>query len=202
MNVLSIQPYHVFNLIIWGRISAVIGLLSHIFLSVTNVLLTTSFKHNHFADKNIYQFLIIIWCVHSFWFIKNLDFRTEYEAFNSHKQCSANDWVKWVVVGKLSHENPSKPVGLKSISPLSKVKFQKLINAFCLIICFWIKNNWEFNINVHVKAYLFPEITDKLKITIWYNEVKSTVFLIEFCESGAVYTDSINFPHKHKCGIF
>ena len=65
-----------------------------------------------------------------------------------------------------------------------------------------MKGSWEFDINVYAKIYLFSEITDKLRITIWYNEVKSTIFLIKFDESGAVYTDSINFLHRHKCGIF
>ena len=65
-----------------------------------------------------------------------------------------------------------------------------------------MKNSEEFNVNVHIKAYLFSKITDKLKIMIRYNKVRGIIFLIEFCESDAVYTDSINFLHKHKCGIF
>ena len=65
-----------------------------------------------------------------------------------------------------------------------------------------MKNNEEFDINVYAKAYLFSEITDKLKITIRYNKVKNIIFLIEFCESNAVYTDSINLLHKHKYNIF
>ena len=56
--------------------------------------------------------------------------------------------------------------------------------------------------NVHAKAYLFSEIIDELKTTIWYNKIESIVFLIEFNELGAVYTDSINFLYKHKCNIF
>ena len=144
----------------------------------------------------------MIWCVHSFWFIKNLSPRMRHKAFDSHEQCNANDWMEQIVVGKLGHKDPSEPVSLKSIPSFLKIKLQKLINVFCLIICFWMKNSWEFDINVQAKTYLFPEITDKLKITIWYNEIRSTVFLIEFHESNAVYTDSINFLHKHKCGIF
>ena len=110
--------------------------------------------------------------------------------------------MKWIVVDKLNHEDPLRSVSLKSISSLSEIKFQKLINAFYLIICFWMKSSWEFNINVHVKTYLFSEIADKLKIIIWYNKVRSTVFLIEFHESGVIYTDSINFLHRYKHGIF
>ena len=144
----------------------------------------------------------MIWCVHRLWFIENLSSRTEYEAFDSYEQCSVNDWVKWVVVSKLSHENPSESVDLKSIFSLSEVKLQKLINIFCLIICFWVKSSWEFNINVYVKIYLFSEVTDELKITIWYNEVRNIIFLIKFSESDVVYTDSINFLYKHKCGVF
>ena len=65
-----------------------------------------------------------------------------------------------------------------------------------------MKDSWELDINVYAKAYLFSEITDKLEIIIWYNEIRSTVFLIKFCELGAVYTDSINFPYKYECGVF
>ena len=65
-----------------------------------------------------------------------------------------------------------------------------------------MKNNWKLNINVHVKTYLFPEVTDELGIIIWYNEVGSTVFLIEFNESDVIYTDSINFLHRYECGVF
>ena len=177
MNVLGIQPHHVSNLIVWGGIPVMVDLLNHMFLSVTDVLLTLSFKHSHFADKDICQFLIMIWCVSRFWFIENLNPRTEYEAFDSYEWWNAYAEVKWVVVDKLGHENPLGPVSLKSISPLSEIEFQKLIDAFCLIICFWMKSSWEFNINVHVKAYLFPEITDKLRVIIWYNGIKNTVFL-------------------------
>ena len=65
-----------------------------------------------------------------------------------------------------------------------------------------MKNNEEFDINVYMKAYLFPEVTDKLKITIRYNEIKGIIFLIEFSEPNMTYTDNINFSHKHKCDIF
>ena len=180
----------------------VVGLLSYMFLSIADVLLAISFECNHFADKSICQFLIMVWCVHSFWFIENLSLRTGHETFDSYKQCSANGWVEWVVVDKLGHGNPSGPVSLKSIPPLSKIELQKLIDAFCLIICFWVKGSWEFDINVYAKIYLFPEITDKLEATIWYNKVRSTVFLIEFCKPNVAYTDSINFLHRHECGIF
>ena len=77
-----------------------------------------------------------------------------------------------------------------------------MIDVFCLIICFQMKGSKKLNINVHVKAYLFPEVTDKLKIMIWYNEVGSIVFSIEFSESDVVYIDSINLLHRHKHGIF
>ena len=140
--------------------------------------------------------------MHSFWFIENLSSRIEYEAFNSHEQCDTDNWVKQIVVNKLNHKNSLKSVSLKSISSLLKIKFQKLINVFYLIIYFWMQNNWEFDINIYAKVYLFSKITDKLRVTIWYNEVRSTIFPIKFNESGVVYTDSINFPHKHKCGIF
>ena len=65
-----------------------------------------------------------------------------------------------------------------------------------------MKDSWELDINIHMKTYLFSKITDKLKVIIWYNEVKSTVFLIEFDESDVIYTDSINFSHKHKYDVF
>ena len=65
-----------------------------------------------------------------------------------------------------------------------------------------MKNDEEFDVNVYTKAYLFLEITDKLRTTIRYNGVRGTIFLIEFYESGAVYIDSINFLHKHEYGIF
>ena len=53
-----------------------------------------------------------------------------------------------------------------------------------------------------MKIYLFSEVTDKLKVIIQYNKIRSTVFLIKFNKPGTVYTDSINFPYKHKCDIF
>ena len=65
-----------------------------------------------------------------------------------------------------------------------------------------MKNSWKFNINVYAKAYLFSEITDKLRAIIRYDEIRGIVFLIKFSESDAVYTDSIDFLYKHKCGIF
>ena len=65
-----------------------------------------------------------------------------------------------------------------------------------------MKNDEEFNVNVHIKVYLFLKVTDKLKIIIRYNKVENIVFLIEFCESGVVYTDSIDFSYKYECGIF
>ena len=126
----------------------------------------------------------------------------ECEAFGSHEWWGAYDWVEQVVVNKLSYRDPSGLVDLEPIPPLSEIKFQELINVFCLTICFWVKSSWELNINVHVKAYLFPEITDKLEIIIQYNRVRSTVFLIKFSEPGAVYTDCIDFPHKHEHDIF
>ena len=180
----------------------VIGLLSYMFLSVVNVLLAFDFKYSHFVDKGIYQFLIMVWCVCGLWFIENLGIRMKHEAFDDHEWCNADDWVKWVVVDKLSHKNSSGSVDLKSISSFLKVELQKLIDVFCLIICFWVKDSWEFNINVYVKAYLFPKVADELEATIWYNGVRSTVFLIEFDEPDAVYTDSINLPHRYECGIF
>ena len=124
------------------------------------------------------------------------------EVFGSHEQCSADDWVEWIVVDKLSYKDSSKSVNLKSIFSLSEIKFQKLIDVFYLTICFWVKGSWEFDINVHVKAYLFLEFADKLETIIWYNEVESIIFLIEFNELNVVYTDSINFLHKYKCDIF
>ena len=125
-----------------------------------------------------------------------------HEAFDDYEQCSADDWVKQVVVSKLGYKNSSKSVNLKPIPPLSEIKLQKLIDAFCLIICFQMKGSRKLNINVHAKAYLFPEVADKLEITIWYNEIRSTVFPIEFSESGVIYTDSINFSYRHKYGVF
>ena len=65
-----------------------------------------------------------------------------------------------------------------------------------------MKSNKELDINVHAKAYLFSEVADELKATIWYNEVRSTIFPIEFDEPDAAYTDSINLPHRHEHGIF
>ena len=172
------------------------------FLSVADVLLVFNFKCSYFTNKGICQFLIMIWCVHRLWFIENLSSRTGCEVFNDHEQCGADGWVEWIVVGKLGHRDPSGSVDLKSIPPLSKIELHKLINVFYLIICFQMKDSWEFDINVHAKAYLFSEITDKLKAIIWYNEIRSTVFLIEFNESDVVYTDSINFLYKHEHGIF
>ena len=110
--------------------------------------------------------------------------------------------MEWVVVSKLGHKNSSELVNLKPISSFLKIKLQKLINMFYLIICFWVKDNWKFDINIHVKTYLFSEVADKLKAIIWYNKIRSTVFLIKFHESDAVYTDSINFLHKYECGVF
>ena len=181
---------------------AAVDLLSYMFLSITNVLLAINFKHSHFVNKDIYQFLIMIWCVCSFWFIKNLSPKTECEVFDNHEQCSADDWVEQVVVDKLSHKNSLGLVSLKPILPLLEIKLQELIDAFCLTVCFWMKDSWELNINVHVKTYLFPEITDKLRVIIWYNEIKSIIFLIEFCKSSVIYTNSINFPYRHKCDVF
>ena len=172
------------------------------FLSVADVLLAPDFKHSHLVDKAICQFLIVVWCVHSFWFIEDLSPRTGCEAFDSHEWCSADGWVEWVVVGKLGHGDPSEPVGLKPIPPFLKIELQKLINVFCLIICFQMEDSRELDINVHVKTYLFSEVADELKATIWYNEVGSTVFPIEFGEPGVVYTDNINFPHRYECGVF
>ena len=202
MNVSDIQSHYIFNLIIWDRISAAVDLLSYIFLSIADVLLTPDLKCSHFVNEGICQFLIMVWCVHSFWFIKDLSSRTGYKAFNNHEWWDTYVWVEWVVVNKLSHQNPSEPVSLKLIFSLSEVKLQKLIDVFCLIICFWMKSSWEFDINVYMKIYLFSEITDKLRITIWYNKIRSIIFLIKFHELGAVYTDSINFLYRHKCGIF
>ena len=179
-----------------------IDLLSHMFLSVVDVLLAPNFKCSHFADKGICQFLIMIWCVHRLWFIENFSPRTEYEVFDDYEWCNADDWVEWVVVNKLSYKNSSESVSLKSIPPLSEIKLQKLIDIFCLIICFQMKGSWELDINIYTKTYLFSKIIDELRVIIWYNGVRSTVFLIEFNESDAVYTDSINFSHKHKCDIF
>ena len=65
-----------------------------------------------------------------------------------------------------------------------------------------MKNSWEFDINIHVKAHLFSEITDKLRIIIKYNKVRDTVFPVKFNESDTVYTDSIDFSYKHKHDIF
>ena len=140
--------------------------------------------------------------MHRLWFIKDFSSRTECEVFNGYEWCSADGWVEWIVVDKLDYENLSESVSLKSIFLFSEIELQKLINIFHLIICFWVKSSWEFDINVHVKAYLFSEITDKLEIIIWYNEVRSTVFLIKFGEPDVVYTDSINLLHRHKHGIF
>ena len=167
-----------------------------------NVLLTSDFKCSYFVDKDICQFLIIVWCVHRLWFIKDFGTRMGCEAFDGHEWWDADDWVKWVVVDKLSYEDSLRSVGLKSISSFLKIKLQKLIDVFCLIICFWMKDSKELNINVYMKTYLFSEIADKLRITIWYDKVKSTVFLIEFSELNVVYTDSINFLHKYKCNVF
>ena len=144
----------------------------------------------------------MIWCVHRLWFIKDFSPRMRHETFGSHKQCSANDWVEWVIVGKLGHENPSESVSLKSIPPFLEIEFQKLIDAFCLIICFQMKDSWEFDINVYVKIYLFPKVADKLRTTIWYNEIRSIIFSIKFSESGVICTNNINLSHKHKHGIF
>ena len=140
--------------------------------------------------------------MHSFWFIEDLSPRTGCEVFGNHKQCSADGWVEQVVVDKLSYENSSGLVSLKSISPLLKVKLQELINVFCLIICFWVEGSRKLDINVHVKIYLFSEIIDELGATIWYNRVGSTVFSIEFSKPGVAYTDSINLPHRHEHSIF
>ena len=137
-----------------------------------------------------------------FWFIKDLSLRKEYKVFDNYKWWDVYTEVKWIIVDKLSYKNSLKSVSLKPILSLLKIKFQKLIDVFCLIICFWVKGSWEFDINVHVKAYLFPEITDKLKVTIWYNGVRNIIFSIKFSEPDVVYTDSIDFLHKHKCGIF
>ena len=180
----------------------VINLLSYIFLSVVNVLLTFSFKCSYFVNKDICQFLIIVWCVCELWFIKNLSSRTECEIFDDHEQCDADNWVEWIVVNKLNYRNLSESINLKSIFSFLKIKFQELINVFCLIICFQVKGSWELDINVYTKTYLFSKVTDELRITIWYNEVGSTVFLIEFSELNVIYIDSINFLHKHKCDIF
>ena len=65
-----------------------------------------------------------------------------------------------------------------------------------------MKSSGELDINVYMKAYLFSEITNKLRTMIRYNEVRSVIFLIEFCESDMIYTDSIDFLYKHKCDIF
>ena len=202
MNVSDIQPHHVFNLIVWYRISVMINLLSYMFLSITDVLLTSNFKCSHFVNKVICQFLIVVWCVHSFWFIEDLSSRTECEIFDDYEWCSTDDWVEQVVVGKLGHKNSSESVSLKLILSLSEIKLQKLINVFYLIICFWMKDSWKFNINIHVKIYLFLKLTNELKIMIWYNEVESIIFLIKFSEPDMVYTDSINLSHKHEYDIF
>ena len=172
------------------------------FLNVVNVLLTSDFKCSYFADKDICQFLVMIWCVHGLWFIEDLGLRMECEAFNNYQQCSADDWVEWIVVDKLSHKDPLGSVSLKSIPPLLKIKLQELINVFCLIIYFQMKGSWELDINVHVKIYLFSEIADKLKIMIWYNGVKSTVFLIKFNKSDMIYTNSINLLYRYEHDVF
>ena len=74
--------------------------------------------------------------------------------------------MKWVVVDKLSYKHSSKLINLKLIFLFLKIKLQKLIDMFCLIIYFWVKGSWEFDINVYIKTYLFSEVTDELKITI------------------------------------
>ena len=71
-----------------------------------------------------------------------------------------------IVINKLSYKNLSKLINLKPILLFLEIKLQKLINIFCLIIYFWVKGSWEFNINIYMKIYLFSEITDKLKFTI------------------------------------
>ena len=65
-----------------------------------------------------------------------------------------------------------------------------------------MKDSKKLNINVYMKIYLFSEVADELRTIIWYNEVRSTIFLIKFNESDVVYTDSINFLHKYECDIF
>ena len=65
-----------------------------------------------------------------------------------------------------------------------------------------MKSGEKLNINVYTKVYLFLKITDKLRITIRYNEIRNIIFSIEFYKSGMIYTDSINFLHKHKYSIF
>ena len=65
-----------------------------------------------------------------------------------------------------------------------------------------MKNSEELDINVHIKIYLFPEITDKLKTTIRYNEIRNIIFSIEFCKPGVVYTDNINVLHRYEYNIF
>ena len=65
-----------------------------------------------------------------------------------------------------------------------------------------MKSSKEFNVNIYIKAYLFSEIINKLKITIKYNEVRDIIFLIEFHKSDMIYTDSIDFLYKQKCNIF
>ena len=67
-----------------------IDLLSHMFLSIADVLLTSNFKCSHFVNEGIYQFLIMIWCVCGLWFIEDLSIRTKYEAFDSHEWCDAD----------------------------------------------------------------------------------------------------------------
>ena len=118
-----------------------VDLLSHMFLSITDVLLTLSFECSHFMNKAICQFLIVVWCVHSFWFIKNLSLRTKHKTFDSYEQCSINDWMEQVIVNKLSYKDSSKSISLKSILLFLKIKLQKLIDVFCLIICFWVKDS-------------------------------------------------------------
>ena len=65
-----------------------------------------------------------------------------------------------------------------------------------------MKDSWKLDINVHVKVYLFPEVADELKAIIWYNEIRSTVFPIEFSELDVVYTDNINLLHRYEYGVF
>ena len=67
-----------------------VGLLSYMLLSVVDVLLATSFKHSHFADKGICQFLIMFWYVYRLWFIEDLGPRMGHEVFDGHEQCSAD----------------------------------------------------------------------------------------------------------------
>ena len=93
------------------------------FLSVMNVLLALSLEHSHFINKDIYQFLIMIWCVHSFWFIEDLSSRTEHEVFDSHEWWDTYVWVEQVIINKLSYKNSSESVSLKSIPSLLEIKF-------------------------------------------------------------------------------